>query len=323
MPTPAPSPAHPGAAAGVRNGELGSAGANPGPTPGSVPPLLLGLCDDAAVFPPGSAPLGRALRDHLGRRAEWYAGLAGPLVLPDSALASLAPLLVRSDGDGRPDPLQLSVTLPAGPAGLPAVVAACANLPVRLRSVEVAVPDGQGAGEALGTLAGALGGAAEFDVYVEVPRDERRGAVLDGLAGRWRAKFRTGGVRAELYPDEEELAGALAAAVRAGVAFKATAGLHHALRNRDPHTGFEQHGFVNLLAATAVLAGGGNRSDAVEALTVRDPDVLVARVVALDAAAVERTRRLFRSFGTCSIAEPLAELVALGLLAPPEPAGAT
>jgi len=31
------------------------------------------------------------------------------------------------------------------------------------------------------------------------------------------------------------------------VLFKSTAGLHHAPRNADPPTGFEQHGFRNLL----------------------------------------------------------------------------
>jgi hypothetical protein len=39
---------------------------------------------------------------------------------------------------------------------------------------------------------------------------------------------------------------AIAAVVAAGVSFKPTAGLHHALRNTDPETGFEQHPIADM-----------------------------------------------------------------------------
>ncbi|MDJ0429161.1 hypothetical protein QNA19_24815, partial [Rhodococcus fascians] len=69
----------------------------------------------------------------------------------------------------------------------------------------------------------------------------RRADFLAALTGsQFAAKFRTGGVVAEAYPDEDELASALATVIASGVPFKATAGLHHAVRNTDPHTGFEQ-----------------------------------------------------------------------------------
>jgi hypothetical protein len=148
-------------------------------------------------------------------------------------------------------------------------------------------------------------------VYVEVPRDDRRSAVLAGLPGRYRAKFRTGGVRADLYPGEAELAASLAAVVRARVPFKATAGLHHAVRNTDPDTGFEQHGFLNLLLATDILARGGAEDDARAVLAERDARVVADGVRALDPGPA---RRAFTSFGTCSVTDPLAELIELGVV---------
>ncbi|MCE0763631.1 hypothetical protein LWC35_12050 [Pseudonocardia kujensis] len=276
-----------------------------------VPALVAGLCDDAAVFPPGLAPLPDAVRAHRERQDTWYAGLVGPLVLGAAALPQLGALLAPGER------LPLSVTLPGGPAGLPAVLAGCARLPVELRSVEVAVPEAMAPAQFLDLLAAGPERSGDLDVYVEVPRDRRRGAVLEALPGRYRAKFRTGGVRADLHPDEAELAAAVAAVVGARVPFKATAGLHHAVRNTDPRTGFEQHGFLNLLLATDALVRGGTEADARALLAERDGAVVADRVRSVG----PEVRALFTSFGTCSITEPRDELVDLGVLAAPLPEG--
>lgn len=260
-----------------------------------IPALFAGLCDDAAVFPPGLAPLPDAVTAHDVYAKTWYADLVGPLVLAAPALDALGDLL-----GARETPLPVAVTLPAGPAQLPGVLEAAAHLPVDLQALEVAVPAGMGPDEVLDAVS-----AATAPVYVEVPRDDRRVPLLKALAGTGhRAKFRTGGVRADLYPDEAELAASIRAAVEAGVPFKATAGLHHALRNTDPETGFEQHGFLNLLLAAAAPG------QAETLLAERDGAVVAARVRELDA----DVRARFTSFGTCSISDPLTELAGLGLL---------
>ena len=54
-----------------------------------VPALLRGLVDDAAVFPPGSAPLPEAVAAHRDHRTAWYADMVGPLLVPASTLRSL------------------------------------------------------------------------------------------------------------------------------------------------------------------------------------------------------------------------------------------
>lgn len=272
---------------------------------GPIPALFAGLCDDAAVFPPGLAPLPDAVAAHDEHLGAWYAGLVGPLVIAATALGDLAEVL-----DGRETPLPVSVTLPGGPAQLDGVNEAVAKLPVKLEALEIAVPDGMGPEELLAALS-----HATAPVFVEIPRDERRVPLLTALSGTGhQAKFRTGGVRADLYPDEAELAAAVRAAVAAGVPFKATAGLHHALRNTDPETGFEQHGFLNLMLATdAVLTGG----DAEAVLAERDGAVVAERLRALGADRVAAVRAGFTSFGTCSITDPLTELAGLGLLEAP------
>ena len=65
-----------------------------------------------------------------------------------------------------------------------------------------------------------------------------------------------------------------------------------------------------LLATDAAIAGAGE--DRLRALLAeRDPGVIAAGVSAVDGRVV---RGLFRSFGTCSVLEPLTELVELGLV---------
>ena len=273
----------------------------------TLPAFAVGLCDDAAVFPPGLAPLADAVPAHRAHRAAPYAGLVGPLVLPASALDELYPLLHGV-------PLDVSVTAPGGPHEAARARATAAALPVDLRGLEIAVPAGMAAEEFF-RLLGDGGGDGAVPVYVEVPRDERRPSIIAAIAAHGhRAKFRTGGVKAHLYPDPDELAAAIKATVDAGVPFKATAGLHHPVRNTDPETGFHQHGFLNLLLAVDAALDGRSAPDLAVVLAERDAASVAARVAGLGADRTAAARARFLSFGTCSITDPLTELADLGLL---------
>src|SRR5690606_1556339 len=103
-------------------------------------------------------------------------------------------------------------------------------------------------------------------------------------------------------------------AVTTGVPFKATAGLHHAVRNTDPKTGFDQHGFVNLLAAVDAVLSRADTDEAASPPCERARAVPSARPGALSDDRAAEVRRRFLSSGTCSIAEPLEDLLGLGLV---------
>jgi hypothetical protein len=275
-----------------------------------VPDLLRGLLDDAAVFPPGSVPPAEAVPAHRRHLRGPAAALVGPLVLAMSHLEEPGETFAAPPGE--PD-LDLAVTAPLDRAR--AAAEAASGVPgVRLAVLEVALGETTDPGAVVPALTEALAGHPGVTAAVELPRDERRDAVLEALVGTpYLAKLRTGGVRADLHPSEAELAATVLAAVRAGVPFKATAGLHHAVRRTDPATGFEQHGFLNLLLATgAAVAGAGpdGPDGLVAVLADRDAARVAERVHGLD----PRVRRAFRSFGTCSIEEPVGDLVDLGLL---------
>jgi hypothetical protein len=97
------------------------------------------------------------------------------------------------------------------------------------------------------------------------------------------------------------------------LAFKCTAGLHHAIHHRDEATGLEHHGFLNVLLATrASLDGEG--IDGVAAVLEETAGEELAGRLSADPDQAARTRRWFTSFGSCSVLEAHEDLVELGLL---------
>jgi hypothetical protein len=268
--------------------------------------LFDGMFDDAALFPPGDAPMAAAVPAHrelstrLGR-------LVGSFVVPTGRLDELGWHLDAGV------PLGISLIVAAGE--LATVVRRVEQDPgLALSAVEVpVVSDAAAAVEAARALDDVL--PADLPAAVELPRSTARDEVLDVLAGtRYRAKLRTGGVSPERFPSPEELAATLRACVDRGVAVKCTAGLHHAVRHRDDETGFEHHGFLNVLLATRRAFDGGSVAEVAEVLDDHYPNDLVALARTSDLAGA---RRWFTSYGSCSVAEPLDDLVALGLLEAP------
>ncbi|MEV4464111.1 hypothetical protein AB0J51_10830 [Micromonospora echinofusca] len=280
-----------------------------------VPALLDGLVDDAAVFPPGSAPLPDAVAAHRRHRTSWYADLVGPLLVPATRLPELAGLL------GADERIAVGVI---GDVPLDRLdeVRATADPRVRVRQVEAAVArrgedplPGLTELVALARRSGA--GPASLDaVYAELPLTFGLMGALDALAAARAdgvpvaAKFRTGGLAAELFPTPAELAAVICACRDRGLPFKLTAGLHQAVRHLDPETGFTHHGFVNVLAATLAAAGGAPVARVAELLTAADPRPLVQHAEA----GLAGPRPLWIGFGSCSILEPLTDLIRLGLV---------
>ncbi|MEU5825553.1 hypothetical protein [Streptomyces sp. NPDC047803] len=275
-----------------------------------LPPAFRQLVDDAAVFPPGLAPLPRAVAEHAGHLASAHAALVGPFVIGADRLPELAQL---AGPELFPGGLRVSVV--TAPAAIPAVLAALAATDRLVpAALEVRPDPARPLREQIDDLAAqSLPGA----VYIEAPRpgtpawDETlAGAVSHGF----RLKFRTGGTETAAFPTEDEVAAWIHDTVASGAAFKCTAGLHHAVRHTAPTTGFEHHGYLNVLLATARACSGAPLPAVRAALAERDPDGLAHAVTALPAADTATARAAFTSYGSCSVLEPLEDLAALGLL---------
>jgi hypothetical protein len=268
------------------------------------------LVDDAAVFPPGDAPLPEALSAYVGRRDEWYADLVASFVVTDVAIPEVTEavpvsVVVTGGAGAIAGALKLAVKRDLTVAGLEIALRDPDDLPGNARRVTAAVDAVRGEG------------ALDEDtpVYVELPQTEASAGWLtaaDVVAeGEHRLKFRTGGLEADLFPTPETLAGWIDAALDRETPFKCTAGLHHAIAHRDHETGFPHHGFLNVLLATRQAFDGATTAEVATLLADHYPNDLVALARTSDLAGA---RRWFVSFGSCSVQEPLDDLVGLGLV---------
>ncbi|WP_444949128.1 hypothetical protein [Micromonospora ureilytica] len=279
-----------------------------------VPALLHGLVDDAAVFPPGSAALHDALAAHRQHRAAWYADLVGPLLIPASDVAAGELSGLVDPGEG----LVVGVIGDTGIGNLPFALSFLAPDGVTARQVEVAVAKrGEDPLPGIADLLRLTDALPDVEaVYAELPLTFGLMGALDALVAARAdgvpiaAKFRTGGLAAELFPTPTELAAVICACRDRDLPFKLTAGLHQAIRHLDPETGFTHHGYANVLAATLAAADGDGARSVAELLTVADPRPLVERTTAR----LDGPRPLWVGFGSCSILEPLTDLIRLGLV---------
>lgn len=237
--------------------------------------------------------------------------MVGPFLCPASRLDELAGHLTA--------PLGVRIVVDAGVGEIgPAVDAVASDDRMVLRGVEVSLrgtPLADAARRTVAALDAALGGPDDEEpAYVEVPRTQGWRDALEVVADSgYRAKLRTGGPSTQAFPSEDEVAAFVLACLDFGVPFKCTAGLHRAVRHTASDAS-EQHGFLNILLAVAAAIDGADATGIASTLAERDSTAIAARVRALDDRRAMSVRRWLVSYGSCSIDEPLGDLVALELV---------
>ncbi|MGW4790908.1 hypothetical protein ACWEPC_00645 [Nonomuraea sp. NPDC004297] len=249
--------------------------------------LYTALVDDAGLFPPTSLHMDEALARYRRDLERGSTILTHRFLCPTSRLGRLRAM------DYRP----LRIGLITDTSTLPAF----ADLPVDY--VETRLPDDTSVEE----LARELGLPGGVRLFAEVPARKIAMDVPDGVA----LKVRCGGATADLFPPAEHLGQFIRSCAENGIPFKATAGLHHAVRHFDPTIGVDRHGFLNLLLAVCEAVEG---RDPVPVLRTTDVGHLVRLAGAVQADTAGRARRLMVCYGSCSTSTPLDDLRALGLI---------
>lgn len=262
----------------------------------SAEALFTHLIDYAGLFPPAALPMAEAVRNYDAYRRGKHAWMLGRFVL---SAGQIGEAMAAAASAPRPLPMsELSVLASpnAFPAGADIVETKAAS------AEEIAHID-----------------PGDRTVYVEVSDLDLIGALGDrGL----RAKIRTGGVTAAAFPAAPHVAGFIARCAEHGVAFKATAGLHHPIRCLKPLTYAADaprgmmYGFVNVFMAAALPAHAESilLEDDPRAFAFED-DAASWRGYAVYTPDLARIRGEFAiSFGSCSFEEPIADLKELGWL---------
>ena len=278
--------------------------------------LMTGLVDYAGLFPPAGLGMLEAVR----RYREYLAGpdrwALGRFVVPAARLAEFEAAFEEVCCGEREPVWGLSV-LGTGVFERDAeVLSGLARGAVLVESLEIKAADAQEAERILAEL------GSEIPVYVEFAPAQVE-SVLPVLAGRGaRAKIRTGGVTAEAFPSGETVADFMLACARARIRFKATAGLHHAIRGSYKLT-YEaesaratMHGFANVFLAAALAWRGAEKDELMETLGAAGfsfSEGVRWLGFELNAEEIAAARREFAmSYGSCSFEEPVEEARALG-----------
>ncbi|TDC75432.1 hypothetical protein [Actinomadura sp. 7K507] len=271
--------------------------------------LLARLIDDAALFPPESAPMDEALSAHRAATGASRHARRDPLVgrflCPASRFAELRTHLVPEDL------LDLGVIADTGLEELPKTLDAVRAEPrVRPSSVEIALPrDADQARAAAVTIARLPPGVP---ARIEVRRSPGWLHVLDRLAAARDSAARVAGTLADEAPSAAALAAFISACAERGLPFTCAGGLDQGVR------GAAHQGPMTVLLATAHAAAGEPERHVRRTLGRTDAEGLAGDLLALTDVQARAARRLLVAFAASDVRGVRAELAAAGLIRTPD-----
>ena len=286
--------------------------------------LLEGSVDYAGLFPPAALELGAAVRHYAAYRDGDHSWALGRFVVPVSRLpdleASAAGLMPRQSSQ-RPWRLTTLAGLDAAADGR---IVGEFNCRHAAEGAPTVVADAiEAKAETVAAVDRLLASVPDYlQTYVEIPITQDPTPLVEEIAHHGaRAKVRTGGITATAFPATAHLVRFIRVCAEAQVPFKATAGLHHALRGSYPLTYAPDSarglmfGFVNVFLAAAYARAGVEDAELHQLLEETSPaafevtdDAITWRSHRLELADICRAREQgVISFGSCSFTEPMGE----------------
>jgi hypothetical protein len=295
--------------------------------------LLTNLIDYAGLFPPAALTMDPTVKNYDAYRRGEHAWLLARLVMPaarlaefEAALAQLPPANANREEWRLTSPLGPNIesdiakildfnrrhATPSGPAPT-----------IKIESVEMRAANAQEIRAAASQI------PKELQAYFEIPiRDTLESSLAAIAEAGARAKVRTGGEAPEMFPTGADLARFFTLCKAAGVPFKTSAGLHRPVRGEQRYTykpdsaSGTMHGFLNVFLAAAMVRDGMTEPDAAQLLAEQSPEAFLweekgaawgSHCIGNKQLAAAR-KSFCLTVGSCSFAEPLDNLKALGLV---------
>ena len=288
----------------------------------SVKALMAALIDYAGLFPPAELGMRKAVENYAGYVTGSDSASLGKFILPVERVAEFE----QSGGDLFPQargaaPWLISILVKGY---LPSALSA-------IRDFDSRHGVARGGGAKVTTIEVPLACLPDFSraeiqnysAYVEVAASDDVATLLSQLESAGvNAKLRTGGVVETAFPSTYHVIRFLRTCCDIGIAFKATAALHHPVRAEFPLTykpdspRGTMFGFLNVFLAAAFVWNGVDDSTAAKILDETDPSAFAFdesaarwRDQSLSVNRIAAARRSFaHSFGSCSFREPVDEL---------------
>lgn len=292
----------------------------------SVRALMAGLIDYAGLFPPAGLGMREALENYGEYRKGPDAASLGSFILPIERLGELeSELAALGASPAASSRVEVSLIVKENPAAAMDRVSYVNASPGAFRVVAIELAPGLVSHlKALSEQGTPDRGAPS--VFAEISPADDVERILPQLARFGaRAKLRTGGITANAFPTTAQIVRFLRACCNAGVAFKATAGLHHPIRAHYPLTydadspRAQMYGFLNIFLAAAFVWNGTDDVTAARIVNENVPgsftfsnDAIGWLDLKLSTNRIVAARESFASsFGSCSFREPVDEMRSL------------
>lgn len=284
--------------------------------------LMARAIDYAGLFPPAGLPMAEAAANYGKYLHGEQSGLLGRIVIPATRLEEFARVFEQECCVEQEPPWLLSLLSSKDAVADMQRMENFSQGAALLDAIEMSAASPEEADALLTAYPQELVRFVECDPAALgplLPVLQRHGAA---------AKLRTGGLTPEAVPTVEVLADFMLACAEAEVPWKATAGLHHALRGEFPvsyQPGCAQaamHGFLNVMTASLLAWSSTGREAVLTALGEQRAGAFGLEKNAMSwhghrfgTEQIEEMRaKFFLSFGSCSFEEPIEDLTRMGWL---------
>lgn len=298
--------------------------------------LVRHAVDYAGLFPPAALPLDEVVGNFNQYRELPSYPMLGRLVLPAGRLEEFAALADAIEVNSpEASPWRISALLPMV-TETDKFAGACKTIEqfnnrfesrgFVVDSLEIKTDSPESVSHTIDQLPDGI------QAFLEIDCQNDPGPSIGAIAkhsgtSKWFAKIRTGSVVADQIPPIEQVARFIGSCAAHSVGFKATAGLHHPLRNEyrltyeaDPPRGI-MHGFLNVFVASMVAFDKHVANEVIEEILSDtspasfkfEENLLRWRDYEVESSRIRQLRETgILSFGSCSFLEPTEELQSLG-----------